>query len=69
MPWPEYEKLEDIPEAQRDMYEEKDGKFLAKPAAPVEGTPTQEDLDKVQGALDKERDARKEAEKKAKASA
>ena len=67
MPWPEYEKLEDIPEAQRDMYEEKGDKFVAKAAAPVEGTPTQEDLDKVTGALEKEREARKEAEKKAKA--
>jgi hypothetical protein len=74
MPWPEYEKKEDIPEAQRDMYEEIEGdggvkKWLAKPAAPAAGTPTQEDLDKVQGALDKEREQRKDAEKKAKAAA
>ena len=71
MPWPEYEKLEDIPEGQRDMYEEtgEEGakKFTAKPAAPASGTPTQDDLDKIQGALDKEREQRKEAEKKAKA--
>ncbi len=72
MPWPEYEKQEDIPEGQRDMYEEIESdagvkKWLAKPASPAAGTPSQDDLDKIQGALDKEREQRKEAEKQAKA--
>ena len=64
--FPEYEKREDIPEAFRDAYHEVDGKWVAKQEAP-KGTPTQEDLDKVKGALDKEREARKKVEKDLKA--
>lgn len=66
MPWPDYDKKDDIPKGMEDMYEEKDGKWIAKPADLPEGTPTAEDLTKLKSALDKERDERKSAEKKTK---
>lgn len=47
-----YDKKEDIPEALVDHYKEVDGKFVAQ----VEGMKTQEDIDKLQEALRKERE-------------
>lgn len=56
-----YEKFEDIPEAVREMYEERDGAWHLKKDA-VEGVKTQADVDRVQGALKKEREAKEKAE-------
>lgn len=46
-----YDKLDDIPEALRTYYTERNGKWEIK----VEGMKTQADVDRVQGALDKEK--------------
>lgn len=66
MPWPKYKTEGEIPEGQKDMYHEVKGEWEAKPVDPPEGSVTAEDLATVKGALDKERDERKAAEKKTK---
>lgn len=60
MPFPTFDSLEAVPEAFREEYEEKDGKFVAK-------TPATEDVSPLKDALDKERKARGEADKALKA--
>lgn len=61
-----YDSITDVPENFRELFEEKDGKALLKRDA-IEGVKTQGDIDRVQDTLKKERKAREEAEKKAKA--
>jgi hypothetical protein len=53
MPFQIFDKIEDIPEAQRDVYEEKDGKWHAKVP----------DVTNLNSALDKERTGRETEEK------
>lgn len=56
------ESIEEVPEALREHYAEQDGVYVLQ----AEGMKTEEDVSKVQEALDKERKARRDAEKKAK---
>ncbi len=56
-----YDKQEDIPEAHRELYEEKDGKWEI---TGVEGMKTQGDIDRLTTALSKERDEHKEVRDK-----
>lgn len=56
-----YDTLEEIPEQYRDLYEERSGKFMIKK---IEGLITQADLDRVQGALTKERNDHKATKEK-----
>jgi hypothetical protein len=58
-----YENESDIPSGFAELYEERDGKWYL---TGVEGMKTQADVDKLQGALKKERDARVAAEGKLK---
>lgn len=51
-----HDKIEDIPEAFRELYTEQDGKFVL---TGVGGVKTQEDVDRVMGGLKKERDDHK----------
>jgi hypothetical protein len=57
----QYENQDDIPEAFRDLYEEQGGKWNL---VGIEGLKTQKDVDAVKGALDKERQLRRDAESK-----
>lgn len=57
MPLPTFSTLEEVPDAFRSEYEEKDGKWVPKPQG--------EDVSGLKTALDKERTARTEAERKA----
>ena len=66
MAWPTYKTKDDVPKEFLDEYHEADGKWVVKPAKIPEGTPTAEDLEKVKGALEKGREERKAADKKAK---
>lgn len=61
-----YDAITDVPENFRELFEEKDGKALLKRDA-IEGVKSQADVDRVQESLKKERKAREDAEKKAKA--
>ena len=56
MPFPTYEKKEDIPKGFEDLYEEKDGKFSPK-------VPEVPDVTKLNAALETERTQRGEEEK------
>ena len=47
-----HDKIEDIPEAHRELYTEQDGKFIL---TGIEGVKTQGDVDRVMGGLTKER--------------
>lgn len=51
-----YEKLEDIPEAHRELYTEKGGKFEL---TGINGVKTQADIDRIQRGLSKEREDHK----------
>lgn len=62
MPFPTYEKKDQIPAGAEDVYEEKEGKFVPK-------IPGQADLDTVKAALEKVRTEKKDAEKLAKEAA
>lgn len=66
MAWPTYKTKDEVPKEFLDEYHEEDGKWVVKPAKPPEGTPTAEDLEKVKGALEKEREERKASDKKTK---
>ena len=69
MAWPKYKTKEEVPKEFLDEYHEEDGERVVKPPKPPEGTPTQADLDKVKGALEKEREERKAADKAGKETA
>lgn len=58
MPFPTYEKKDQIPAGAEDVYEEKDGKFVPK-------VPGQADLDAVKTTLEKVRGEKKDADKAA----
>lgn len=58
-----YDKQEDIPEAHRELYTEKDEKWEI---TEVEGVKTQGDIDRLTTALSKERDEHKEVREKLK---
>lgn len=58
-----YEKQEDIPEAYRDLFEEKNGKWEL---TGIEGLKTQKDVDAQKSAADKERKLRVEMQDKLK---
>jgi len=51
-----HEKIEDVPEAFRELYTEQDGKFVLTGVA---GIKTQDDIDRIHGGLTKERDDHK----------
>lgn len=53
-----HDTIDDIPEQYRELYTEKEGKFLLTGIA---GVKTQADIDRLQGALTKERDDHKAA--------
>lgn len=55
------DKIDEVDEKYRDLYTEKDGKFLL---TGVDGMKTQEDINKLQGALVKERNDHKQARDK-----
>lgn len=63
MAWPTYKTKDDVPKEFLDEYHEDEGKWVVKPPKAPEGTPTAEDLEKVKGALEKEREERKAADK------
>ncbi len=56
-----HEKIDDIPEAFRELYTEQDGKFVLTGVA---GVKTQGDIDRIQGGLVKERTDHKETKAK-----
>jgi hypothetical protein len=56
-----YDSLDEIPEAHRELFAERNGKFEL---VGVEGIKTQADIDRVQSALVKERNEHKEAKEK-----
>lgn len=56
-----HEKIDDIPEAFRELYAEKDGKFHLTGVA---GVKTQTDIDRIQEALRKEREEHKQTKEK-----
>ena len=56
-----YDKKEEIPSGKEDLYTEKEGAWHLQ-LSEIEGVKTDEDVAKVQKALDSERDARKKAE-------
>lgn len=66
MAWPKYKKKEDVPKEFADEYHEVEDEWVVKPPKAPEGTPTQEDVDKVKTALEKEREERKADKKEAK---
>jgi len=51
-----HEKIEDIPEAFRELYTEQDGAFIL---TGISGVKTQADIDRIHGGLTKERDEHK----------
>jgi len=63
MAWPKYKTKDEVPKEFLGEYHEVDGEWVAKPPKAPEGTPTPEDLEKVKGALEKEREERKAADK------
>ncbi len=56
-----YDKIDEIPEAYRDLFVERNGKF---DLVGVEGIKTQQDIDKLQEAARKEREAHRETKEK-----
>lgn len=56
-----YESETDIPEAHRELFEEKDGKFFIKK---IEGMKTDADVQRVQRALEQEKTAHKETKER-----
>lgn len=59
-----HDKIEDIPEPFRELYTEKDGKFLL---TGIEGIKTQADIDRINEGLRKERDDHKKTRERFKA--
>jgi hypothetical protein len=64
--WPKFKTQAEVPEAFRGMYEEKDGEWQVKAEFLKTEDEGGEKPEELKGALDKEREARKKAEKDAK---
>ena len=58
----EYATEDDVPSEVRSLYDEQDGKFVLQ--ATIEGMKTTDDIERVQTALRKEREAHKETQKR-----
>lgn len=65
MPWPKFTKQEDIPEGFRELYEEKDGEWVPKDVGDSDDDRSA-DVERLNEALRKEREAKKAAEKQVK---